>query len=142
MCLRKISAHFYLPFGVFSADKHSDGAYSAEISSGSWNERTIKRLQDKWKSRDLRLMAMCGIDTSDVDVTAPEIATPDKAAAVQEEDMMIRNKCRSRQTVCESHGGDWEQEKERMLAEKRDLADLFDEPADELAAEARKTNQE
>ncbi|HEX4000229.1 MAG TPA: phage portal protein [Pirellulales bacterium] len=142
MALRKISSHFFLPMGIFAQDKSERGSYAAEIASGSWNERNIKKFQDKWKRRDLALMAMCGIDVSEVDVTAPEIATPDKAAAVQEEDMMIRNKCRSRQTVCESHGGDWEQEKQRMLAEKKDLADLFEEPANELAAENRNTSEE
>lgn len=140
--LRKIASHFSLPVGIFSQDKSERGSYASEITTGSWMERTIKKFQDLWMNSDKKLMGMAGLPMEEIDIGTPEIATPDQKAAVDEEDMLLRNKIISRQTIAKNHGLDWDMEKKQMLSEKTELADLFEQPAAETDAEDRNPNIE
>ncbi len=131
MLLRKISSQFYLPMGIFAQDKSERGSYASELAAGSWNVRNIKSLQDEWKRQDLELIEMCGIETDDIDITAPEISVVDKKAAVEEEKMLMENMALSPQTLAKNHDLDFDQEARNWATAKKKYPELYDQPEDE-----------
>ena len=129
--LRKISSHFFLPMGIFSNDKSQRDSYGAELASGSWIVRCIKRLQDQWKRQDVRLLRRLGFDVSLKNTNAPEVAVPDIKGKQQEEQFLIENQVFSRKTVCEAHDGDWEVESKQILKEQELFRTIAEPAADE-----------
>lgn len=121
--LRKISASFHLPSGVFN-DKSERGAYAAELVSNTYIVRSIEAIQEDWKQFNLELMELCGIDTSDVTVVPPEVSIIDKKMEAEVADFLIRSGMASRQTAGKIFGLDWEEEQALIKSEQPEIVQV------------------
>src|SRR5262249_48848665 len=103
--LRKCSAHFFLPDGVFNL-RSANESYNSELVSNSIIVRKIEALQHEWMQYDLELLEMCGFDTDDVSLIAPEVSVVDRTKLVQEMEFLLQQGLISKQTVSKSFGLD------------------------------------
>jgi hypothetical protein len=81
LALRLVATQCGLPAEIISQNRGDSDSYAAAIVANSWQEKVIKAKQDRWMAWDLDLISRCtGIDKKQIQVTAPQISTPDKNA--------------------------------------------------------------
>ncbi len=114
--LRKIASHFHLPITVFS-DHGERGAYAAELVSDSYLVRAISALQEDWINYDLELLEMCGFDTEDITIEAPQISTVDSDKLVKEMNFLLSQQIISKKTVAKAFEQDYAEELKLIKSE-------------------------
>lgn len=125
--LRKISSQFNLPAGIFNVT-HDDGAYNAQMVTNSFVVRSIEAMQEEWKEFNLELLEMCGFDTNDIQIIAPEVAVVDADCLVKECEFLLTNRLASKNTIAEKFEINYEEELELIKQDVKDDEVLMPEP--------------
>ncbi len=131
LALRIVAGQCGLPAEIVSQNRGDSDSYAASIVANSWQEKIIKAKQDRWMAWDLDLISRCtGIDKKLIQVTAPQISTPDKSAEAAIINGAIDRGVMSKHTAMIRMDLDPDDEKKLIAQEQKEQLELLKKTAE------------
>lgn len=126
--LRAIAGRMCIPENTLSQDQSEMGAYSASLVAESPMVKGLEKHQKRIGRQDLKLMQMCGIDTSKVNIIYPEVSMHDKQEEVAVCNFGLLNGLISRQTAAKYF--EWQYEDEQKIIKQEQRENQINPPED------------
>jgi len=114
--LRKVAAHFHLPMSIFGSSEDR-GSYNSELVSNSYLVRAIEAMQEDWMAQDLELLELCGFDTDDITIEAPQVSIIDANELIEESRFLLEQQIKSKDSVAKAFNVDYIEEQKLIEQE-------------------------